>query len=40
MGHSVWSLMFLQLLALTAEIAQADVTPPNDLYRFTIDVLG
>jgi Ca-activated chloride channel homolog len=38
MGHSVWSLLILPLLAVSAEFTQAGEPPPNDVYRFTATV--
>ncbi len=38
MGHSLWSLLILPLLAASAEMSQADETPSPDVYRFTTSV--
>jgi Ca-activated chloride channel homolog len=38
MGHSLWSLLILPLLAASAEISQADEAPSPDVYRFTTSV--
>ncbi len=38
MGQSVWSLLILPMLALPAQLSQADETPLTDIYRFTATV--